>query len=244
MQITLNNTSDFCSKFLVPISRVNDLATITVDGSEVSSLNRTTDNTTILYASSSNISCDTTAHKINIPDMKKLIKALDCIDKESVTIDINSNNLEYKSPSVKFKFHLLEDGIITAPNLNLAKINSFQYDVNFKIHTYSFNNLLKSSTFITDSNKLYIYTEGNIVYAELTDRSKHNVDAYTSVLTDKYEGDEITKPIPFSFEAFRLVSTLKVPNFMIRLNTAKGILAMDIDDNGNKLKYISTSMVC
>lgn len=243
MIISLNNKNDFVNKFLNPISRVNDLVTIKVDGNEVSSLNRTSDNNTILYASCNDITCDTT-HNVNIPDVKKLIKALDGITDNQVSLTVNPNNLEYKSSTVKFKFHLLEDGIIAVPNLNINKINNFQYNVRFKMTTQSLTNLLKSSTFITDSNKMYIFSEGSVVYGELTDRSKHNIDMYTTVLTTAYDGEAIDKPIPFSFDTFRLLSTLKSNAFDVSLNTERGILAMDIIENGYKLKYISTSMVC
>lgn len=243
MIISLNNKNDFVNKFLNPISRVNDLVTIKVDGNEVSSLNRTSDNNTILYASCNDITCDTT-HNVNIPDVKKLIKALDGITDNQVSLTVNPNNLEYKSNTVKFKFHLLEDGIIAVPNLNINKINNFQYNVRFKMTTQSLTNLLKSSTFITDSNKMYIFSEGSVIYGELTDRSKHNIDMYTTVLTTAYDGEAIDKPIPFSFDTFRLLSTLKSNAFDVSLNTERGILAMDIIENGYKLKYISTSMVC
>ena len=243
MIISLNNKNDFVNKFLNPISRVNDLVTIKVDGNEVSSLNRTSDNNIILYASCNDITCDTT-HNVNIPDVKKLIKALDGITDNQVSLTVNPNNLEYKSNTVKFKFHLLEDGIIAVPNLNINKINNFQYNVRFKMTTQSLTNLLKSSTFITDSNKMYIFSEGSVIYGELTDRSKHNIDMYTTVLTTAYDGEAIDKPIPFSFDTFRLLSTLKSNAFDVSLNTERGILAMDIIENGYKLKYISTSMVC
>ena len=243
MNISLNNKADFLNKFLTPISRINDLVTIKVNGNEVFSLNRTSDNNTILYASCNDISC-TTTRNINIPDIKKLIKALDGISDNQIDLTLNSNNLEYKSSTVKFKFHLLEDGIIAIPNLNVEKINNFQYNVRFKMTTTALNSLLKSSTFITDSNKIYIFSQDNTVYGELTDRSKHNIDMYTTCLTTAYDGESIEKPLAFSFDTFRLLSTLKSNTFDVSLNTERGILAIDIIENGYKLKYISTSMVC
>lgn len=243
MSISLNNKTDFVSKFLTPISRINDLVTVKISGNEVFSLNRTTDNNTVLYASCGDVKCEN-SHNLNIPDIKKLIKALESINENQVSLTLNSNNLEYKSSSVKFKFHLLEDGIIATPNLNINKINSFQYNVKFKMTTTSLNTLLKSSTFITDSNKIYIFSDGDNVYGELTDRSKHNIDMYTTVLCSEYSGEAIEKPIPFTFDTFRLLSTLKSNTIDVSLNTDRGILSMDIIENSYKLKYISTSMVC
>lgn len=245
MIINLKNRSNFSSKFLGPISRVSDLAIITIDDSEISSLNKTADNNTILYAKYTGITADEhNKHSLNVPDMRKLIKALDCIESENVNLIINQNNIEYKSTTNKFKFHLLENGIIVPPNININKIESFTYDVEFKLPVTQFNNLLKSSTFITSSDKIYIYTEDSNVLGELTDKSRHNIDSFTTIIADKYQGEDICKPIPFSFELFRIVSTLKARELDIKLNTSKGILSIDIEDGDNKLKYITTSMVC
>jgi hypothetical protein len=60
---------------------------------------------------------------LNIPDIKKLVRVVECIDADELQFDINSNNLQYISDSFKFKYHLLEDGLMKLPSINIKKIN-------------------------------------------------------------------------------------------------------------------------
>lgn len=244
MQLTFNNKFSFCDKFLSPISRISDLAIISVFQNEITSLNKTADNNTILLARCKDASLDGDQKiDLNVPDVKKFIRVFDCISDENIAVKINNNNIEYKSPKTKFKFHLLEDGIITPPGHSLKKIDTFEYDVVFKISLAEFNNLLKSSTFITDSNKIYIYTQDSSVQCELTDKSRHNLDSFTTQLADRYQGVDIDKPIPFSFDVVRNISVLKTQELEFKINTSKGILCVDVIDGDYQLKYISTAMV-
>jgi hypothetical protein len=226
---------------------MGDMSIVTIDKNGATSLNKTIDNSIILYAKTVDVEYSNDGPiKLNIPDIKKLIRALDCLQTPSPTIDLilNRNSIEYKSSSTKFKFHLIEDGIIVPPNINIQKIESFEYDTTFDLSVHSFNSILKSSTFLTDSNKIYISTENGAVYAELTDKSKSNTDSYKSAISTGYEGSEIQKEIPFSFDLFRSCSLLKTESIKVSINTARSIIAFDISDGNYKLKYISTGLVC
>ena len=244
MQLTLNNKANFCTKFLKPISCISDLVIINVENDRISSLNKTSDNNIILYTTCTDISSDTEQRtSLNIADIKKFIRAFDCIEDTQVNVKVNGNNIEYKSPKTKFKFHLLEDGIIAPIAMSIQKIERFNYDTKFKISAAAFASLLRSSTFITDSNcKIYIYTEGSAVHAELTDKTRHNVDSYSTLLSDSYEGNAINSAIPFPFESIRSISTLKSLDISVQINTSLGIMCIDVVDEGYSLKYISTAM--
>jgi hypothetical protein len=39
--------------------------------------------------------------------------------------------------------------------------------------------MFKGSTFASETNKIYFYTENGQLMAELTDRSRHNTDNFT-----------------------------------------------------------------
>ena len=225
---------------------MGDMSIVTIDKNGATSLNKTVDNSIILYAKTTDVEYDNESTKLNIPDIKKLIRALDCLQSTSPTINlqINRNSIEYKSSGTRFKFHLIEDGIIVPPNINIQKIESFEYDTTFKLNVNTFNSLIKSSTFLTDSNKIYISTEDGAVYAELTDKGRSNTDSYKMAICNGYEGSEITKEIPFSFDLFRSCSLLKADVINVSINTIKSIIAFDIIDGNYKLKYISTGLVC
>jgi hypothetical protein len=243
MILSIKNKTSFCNNFLTPISRLSDLAILTVKTNEIYSLNKTPDNNSILYAKCENISLDgSDSVLLNVPDVKKFVKAFDCINDESFDIKINSNNLEYKSPKIKFKYHLLEDGIISPVGLSLSKIQSFDFDVEFKVPINVFQDLLKSSTF-NNSEKIYFYSENGEIHCELTDKSKHNVDSFSTVLAETYQGVAMTKPMPFLFDVLRSISTLRTAELEFKINTTKGILCLDITEPGYYLKYITTAKV-
>lgn len=245
MQLTLKDKSNFCNKFLKPISNVSDLVIVSVENDKISSLNKTADNNIILYATCTDIISDVDKKTaLNIADIKKFIRAFDCIEDTQVVLKLNPNNVEYKSAKTKFKFHLLEDGIIAPVVMSVQKIENFKYDVTFKITPATFSSLLKSSTFITDNScKVYIHTEDGKVHAELTDKTRYNVDSYSTLLSDSYEGNTISDPMPFPFESIRSISTFK-GDIKVQINTSLGVMCIDIiDESGYNLKYISTAMV-
>lgn len=242
MELIISNKDRFCNKFLSPITRVGEMAILSIKSNTISSLNKTADNNIILYAESKLENTEDV--NLNIPDIKKLIKILECVEGDVVQLKLHNNNIEYKSAKTRFKYHLLEDGIINIPNISIDKINKFTYNTSFEVTSQTFNSLLKSSIFITDSNKVYLYAENGNIYADITDRSRHNVDNYTTILSEKYEGDDINKAIPFSFDVFRLISNLSSNSIKVSVNSEKGIILFEITDSEYKLSYISTAMLC
>jgi hypothetical protein len=149
--------------------------------------------------------------------------------------------VEYKSNGTKFKFHLINDNIVKSPNYNIEKIKSLQFDNEFKLNISVYNMLIKSSTFITSSNKIYISTENGYVLAELTDKSKNNIDSYSTKISDVYGGAAIEKALSFNFDLFRNISFLKTSDVLVRLNTKVGFIAFDVDDDKYNLKYTATA---
>jgi hypothetical protein len=177
-----------------------------------------------------------------INPIKKFIKAFECIPQdEDINLKLNENNIEYKSHINKFKFHLINDNIVRGPNYSIEKLNSLEFNSNFVLSYSTYVNLLKSSTFIS-TEKIYLFSEDSKIYGELTDKTKSNVDSYTILLADSYEGDEIKTSIPFDFNVFRSLYLVKGADADIKINT-KGIIAFILDYDKYKLKYISTAHV-
>lgn len=244
MNLTIKNRINFCDKFLAPISRISDMGILSLSNDTITSLCKTIDNNTILLSKYNDIDCDVSGSiNLNISDIKKLIKLFDSLDDNVVNLKINSNNIEYTSSNIKFKFHLLEDGIIAPLGHSHKKIEQFEYDCKFSVNVDTLNKLLKSSAFITDSNKIYIQTAGDAVQCELTDKSKHNVDNFVMQISDFYIGSQINNGIPFTFDLFRNIATLKASKLEFNINTTKSIMCIDIIDDTSKLKYVSTGKV-
>jgi len=243
MIISINEKENLINKFLNPISNISDLSVLTIDSNKITSLNKTADNNVVLFAEIPYSGDSNTKIDLNIPNVKKLIKILETIDGSNVEFTINNNNLEYKSSHTKFKYHLLENGIITIPSINLNKVNSFEWDTEFIITYDKFTQLHKSSTFITDSNKIYFYAENGQIHAELNDHTRSNIDCYSTIIAEGYKGEPIDTPIPLSFDVFRMLYVVKNAEIAVKINSTKGVAIFDILGDGYKLQYITTALV-
>lgn len=243
MNLKILNKNNFVQKFLIPISRINDICSLTLENNVIYNLNRTPDNNFSLYITSSEIEYYGDKRVISFSDIKKFIKVFDCIQSNEIELSLTDNTVEYKSKGTRFKFHLINDNIVKSPNFSIDKINSLVFDLSFKISLSTINNLIKSSTFITDSNKLYIHTDDDKVYGEMTDKTKMIIDSYTTEISDSYIGNSMDKPLAFDFDLFRNISFLRVPEFDIKINTKVGVIVFDIEDDNYKMRYISTAKV-
>jgi hypothetical protein len=242
MDLNLQDKDGFIQNFLKPINRFSETAILKVSGNEISCLVSSIDNTTVLYSKYMLASNVEEEFQINVPNIDKLVSSLKIIDDNEVSLKINSNNIQYKSNNIKFRFHLFEDGILTVPKLNLDKINAFEYDVNFLIESHIINQLVKSSSIAGDVNKVYLYTQENNIYAELTDRTIDNSDMFTFCVVDNYNGPPITEPIPLMLDAVRSFSALNL-NTDVSINNEYGIVQFKITTNQSILQYIVTSVV-
>jgi hypothetical protein len=242
MSLKIINKSNFIQKFLTPISKINELCSLTLENNSISNLNRTADTNFSLYALTNDIKYEGSKRVISFADIKRFIKVLDCITSdENIDLTLNENSIEYSSHSTRFKFHLIDDNIVRGPSFSIDKINSLEFDCEFSFNHNSYMSLIKSSTFIVDSSKIYLHNEGENVIAELTDKTKSNIDTYSTVISNSFKGDQICKPIGFDFDLFKNVSFPKNGEIQIRLNTKIGFVAFEMQDGNYKLKYIATA---
>ena len=234
-ELRIKNRSEFL-RYLDSVSRINDSAIFEITPSGISCLVSSIDNTLVLLSEfKSDFDITTT---INVPDIKKFQRVLDTLSGEEVTLAINSNNLEYKGNDVKFKYHLFEEGFLTKPGLNVDKIKSFKFDVNFDFNRDIVQSLLKGSTFASETNKVYFYTEDGQVKADLTDKARHNTDNYSLSIC---ETDTELKSTPVNFDNIRLLSAVS-NEYKCSINTEYGVVVIDNDTDGIKLKYIISSL--
>lgn len=240
MNLKILNKANFIHNFLNPVSRINDLCSLTLENNNLYSLNRTSDSNFMLYASTDDFIYEGDKRLLSFADIKKFIKAFECITQDTdIELKLNENTIEYSSHINKFKFHLINDNIVRGPNYSLEKLNSLEFDVEFKLSYASYLNLIKSSTFIS-SEKIYLSTLDGKVHGELTDKTKSNIDSYSLVVSDSYIGSNLDKPLCFDFNLFRSVSIPKNLESTIRLSN-KGIIAFVVEQDKYKLKYISTA---
>jgi hypothetical protein len=85
MILRILNKTNFIQKFLTPISRINELCTLTVQKNNIYNLNRTADTNFSLYSVCSDVETEGVEENVNLSfaDVKKLIKVLDCLSENS-----------------------------------------------------------------------------------------------------------------------------------------------------------------
>ena len=243
MTVTIPNRSEFVSAFLNPLSRVNEACVIKINGTGLTCLTNAADGTLILYC---NYPLDLNVEEevtLNIPDIGRLVKIINCIETDSIDLDISSNSLSYDSSDIRFKYHLLEDGIISAPAINIDKLKAIEYNTAFELQQESLINLIKSSSFASETNKIYFYTKDDAVYGELTDHQKHNSDSVTRCISHKFNGDKISNPIPVPFDTMRIIANNRMQALTVLVNLDLSVLIFDVNINNIKNKYVVTGLV-
>lgn len=234
-KLLIKNPDEFL-KFLDCNSKISDSSILEVTSDKISSLASSADNTLILH---SEYTADTGFNDtLNIPDLKKLYRVIDTIQSEDITLQVNSNNIEYNGSGIKFKYHLFDEGFLSKPSLNLDKINSFKFDITFTISKDIIQQVFKGSTFASETNKLYFYTDNGNIMAELTDRARHNTDKFSISLG---KADFNLKPIPVNFDNIRLLSIIN-NDITVNINTEYGVIIFDIEQSNIKLKYIISAL--
>jgi len=241
MKLKLASKKEFIGNVLGPISNLNDKTILKIEKDKISSITASNDATLILY---SETPTEADADKsINIPDIKKFVRVLDCVDSETIDLDISNNNIKYAGDNFKFTFHLLEDGIIKLPSINIKKVNELKFDTTFKVTESKLSSLFKGSSFTTETNKLYIYFENNKIYGELGDKTRANSDNFQCVLADVYEGSALSKTIPVNFDTFRLISFGKCAEVEFSINLSLGVIKIVIVKDKTRLTYIVSALI-
>lgn len=242
MILKIPNRSEFISAFLHPLSKVNEASVIKVNNGGYSSLASSPDGALILYCNFKQES-DTEDSTLNIPNLGRLSQILSCIETEDLELDYADNNISYSSKDIRFKYHLLEDGIISSPPIDIDKLKSIDYNTAFEITRDSLMGLIKSSSFTADTDKIYFYTKDGIVYGELTDHQKHNSDSVTRALSNKFTGDGIVDPIPVTFDIVRIIANNRADKITVLVNTNLSILTFEVNINNIKNVYVVTGLV-
>lgn len=241
-KLTIKNTQSLTTNFLNTIGRVSDDCIIEVQDSKIKCLCSTSDATLIQYTR-----CDIESehgHILNVPDVKRLTKLISCIPLNTCELDVSDNSLSYNSSDIRFKYHLLDDGILSVPGISVEKIKQLKFDVAFELPYYKLTELIKGSTLANDVEKIYIYTDDNgHVYGELTDRQKPNMDSFCVQISDKLSVGGLIKPTPFNFENLRIISGTRCDRLIIQLNTELNVARVDIKDEHVNITYIVSALM-
>ena len=241
--LKLKNKKDFVSNFLGPVSNLNDMCVLKISNNNITCTIAAADSTVVCKA---DLECETNVENeviLNIPDIKKLTRVLEIIPDNEVELKINENNISYNKDGYRFKYHILDDGIIKLPNINVNKVNSLEFDTTFKIAEKNLTMLFKGSSFTTETSKLYLFEDDNKISGELGDKNRHNTDNFVCVLSDEYEGRSLTKSLALNFDSFRLLSFSGCREVNFRVNQEMGVITCDFKKDNTSLIYVISSLI-
>jgi hypothetical protein len=240
--LKIKNKNTFVKNFLQPLTKISDACVLELDKNILSCLTCTSDNSVIFHIDFPIDGEFEDGLKLNCPDLKKLIKAIDAISYDEIAFNILENSLSYNDSNIRFKYHLLEDDIIKRPKLSLKKLSDTHFNSSFILNTDRVKDLVRGSIFSSDSNKIYIYSDENGVHGELTDKVRNNIDTITIKICDSFDGDRIEN-IPLNFEIFRIMELSSSKDVFVKINNKLGIVIFEIENNYNKMKYVLSSLI-
>lgn len=242
MNLTVSNKSNFLSYFLNPVSRLSNSCIANLDSESISTIIAAADNTSILYAKYK-ANLGESDIKLNLPDLSRLTKIIQCINKDDFQLNLAENCLKYKDSRIQFKYHLLENNILTSPPISVDKIKALTFDTTFEVPYSNILDLIKTSTFAISLNKVYFYTKEGNVYAEVNDKQSHNVDSVCIKLCDSYTGKDIPDGLPISFETLRTIIGARCEKVIVNINQQLNVMTFSINNDESNLKYIVSGLI-
>lgn len=223
-------------KFLNSLAKINDTSILEISKNNMYSISASEDRSLFLWANlKGDFGIDTT---LNLPSLTKLSNTIDIIGSNDISFKIASNKLEYRDSTVKFDYHLYDEGILNKPKVTLAKIQSLTYDYVFEASRDFIKLLLKNSSIFKGTNKLYIYTEDSHLVWSLADRTMTNSDNLTIVgVGVEFEMDEFI----LNLDNIRLLDLSECNTITFYINK-NGIGKISLNSEDLELNYIVTSL--
>jgi len=241
MKLAIRDKDIFLNNLITPLSKIADSAVLKVEPKKITSLISTSDNTIIVSAEYEDENIN--VQKIlNIPDLKKFNRVISCIEEQTFELDITTNYIGYTSNTVRFKYHLYDDGIISTPKINVEKLKALEFDGKFILPYSSVINLVKGSSISTETNKIYVSVKDGNVFGELTDKTRANIDSYGIQIATGYIGTQFAVPIPLNFEIFRIISSMRFKELQSQIVTKIGVITLDLYLQNTKFKFIISAL--
>ena len=240
MILPIKNKDNFIQNFLNPVSRLNSSATLNIYDNISTIVHN---NSNIFLKAIYNISWDDHPEEgtVCLPDTIRLIKILSCLDENDIHLNIQKNHIKYDSEYNRFIYHLFDSSITKSNAFDFNKIDDITFNTNFKLTKEKNNAILKALPFVTESSKVYLKTENGNIYAELSDKKLQNVDSYTTILAEEYDGDELDYELILDIELFRLISVLSFSEAIIYINNEYKMLMIKLELKDSNLTFVSTS---
>ncbi len=243
IQIPIDKTN--LVKFLSPVSKLSDKAVVKFYKNRMYTVTSSEDSNIILYASANLKENADTLIKLNISDVKKLLRAIECIDEE-LNFSLKDNYILSETQNLNgayFKYHLVDDSVIKDVPISIDKISNLNFDTEFNIDSKKLSEVARASLYAYSTNKIYLYTKDESVFCELTDHEIQNTDSITLKLSDSFNGMPIKNMLPLVYEVFRNLTSLKSEIVKVKINSEYKVIMFIVSDTLVELKYIISTLI-
>lgn len=180
--------------------------------------------------------------QISIKEVTKLQKLFLCIPEEEFDIDVEVNHFKYTSPSVRFKYFFLEDGVIKDPKFNFEKFNQVKMDHSFTLTKEKIKEILRMGAIVNDASKVYIKFLNNGVYAETTDKTLEDTNSVDILLSEDYDGVENPIGFPIEYALIKILNYSKCDMFEVKYSSERKVFEFTGKRNKYICKYITSAL--
>lgn len=237
MKLTLNK-NEFVNYLLNPVSKLADnLLLDFVENTKAKTIVSSADNSVILLGE---IPCKTdNPVKCVIPDCKTFLRLFAGVEKNDVTLQVDSNAISYKDSSFSFKYHLLDESyIVNKKALNEEKLNQLSFDTHFTIGRQKLSEIIKFNSIVPDAEKLYFLTEKQKIVAKLGDDQKANTNEIVTDVCEKFDGVSLSEPLPINIQNILLFSFID-EEVNVSINQTLKVFKFE----SARIKYIVSGLV-
>ncbi len=236
-------------KLLRPVNRLTESCVLRTLQDSLYTLCCSADNSVILCAQTV-VPIKIKDLKLNLINIKKLLNGLECLgDGENFKVLYEENHIICQSSNSEtgenthFKYHLVDDSIIKESPITIEKITELNYDTVFDISLEKIRKIMTAYSFVNDINKIYFYTKDKHVYADIDDKTQHNIDNVSLMVSPKYEGEQIVDPMSIKIEVFKTLALCK-NDIKVKINNQfKVFVFQSKEDENTELKYIISALV-
>jgi len=241
MKIRIDDVKGFTKYFLSHINKINKAIPIRITPDRIYCFIANSDTTLYLYCEyeQDNDIEGVDEVVINLDNVNTFIKLLNTIKGNSIEFKYDVNKLVYNDGSMSFKFHLLDPRQVPDAKLPLNKFRSYNYDFDFKITYETLKDIIKASSFASDTEKLYFSTKNGCVYAEIDDKTKLNRNSFKIQISDTFNGNDLLNPIPINIEHIRNIVVNTFDETTFKINDRRSSLNANISySSGVNVEYL------
>lgn len=235
------NKKNFTKNILQSIGNISEKACLSFSSEGLESVVSNSENNIILYLQAPQYKSEHV--EANIGDVKRLIRALDCIEQEDIILQVEPGFILYETDHFKFKYHTLQPGILQRHTIDTNKIKNLKAHTSFSISNQAFNKILTGTSFASDTNKIYFYTRDKQVYANLTDYTTPYADLIGFNVSEGFSGESLKVEIPLNIDSLKLINYQSTCTMRVDINTELNIVIFNVTSEFHTTKYILSALV-